>query len=122
MPVKFTAEEGAYIKSQPLARIGTASKNGEPDTAPVGFTFDGEYFYVGGRDLEHTNKFRNVRENPKVSLVIDDMASLNPWHPRGVKIRGTADLVDFTGYMGPAKYIRVKPVLKRSWGIGKPNQ
>lgn len=120
MAVPFTRKEVDYIKSQHLARIATSSKKGDPDVAPVGFSFDGEYFYVGGHVLERTNKYRNILENPKVSFVIDDLASLKPWTPRSLKIRGTPDLVDHNGYLGPGRYIRIKPTLKRTININKP--
>ena len=117
MQKSFTKKEVDYIKSQRLARIGTSSRNGEPDVAPVGFDFDGEYFYVGGYDVTKTLKFKNVKENPKASLVVDDLISVNPWKPRMLKVRGPADIVDRKGYVGQGKYIRVKPEHKRSFGI-----
>ncbi len=122
MTVKFTEGEVDYIRSQPLARIGTASKKGNPDVAAVGFDFDGEYFYISGRILEMTRKYRNILENPKVSFVIDDLATVRPWRPRGIKVRGVADIVDHNGYMGPGKYIRIKPTFKKGWGIEKLTQ
>ncbi len=75
----FSDIETAYLKSQPLARIATASKEGlQPDVAPVGFDFDGTYFYVSGFDLAKTLKYKNVQSNPKVSLVVDDLVSVEP--------------------------------------------
>jgi len=62
----FSQKEVEYIKSQRLARIATAApsvasskeeKQGEeytsiqPDVVPVGFDFDGDYFYVGGMNI-----------------------------------------------------------------------
>jgi len=113
----LSEKEVEYINSQRLARIGTASKTGVPDVAPVGFDFDGEYFYVGGLHLTRTHKYKNVVQNPQVSLVIDDLKSIEPWQPRFVKIYGTADLVTRNGYVGQAEYIRIKPQRKISWGL-----
>ncbi len=115
--IVFSEKETAYLKSQPLARIGTASRDGRPDVAPVSFDFDGEYFYVSGRDLPSTMKYKNVLENPRVSFVVDDLKTIRPWAPRGIKVHGTADITKHTGYMGPGTYIRIKPKTKRSWGI-----
>jgi pyridoxamine 5'-phosphate oxidase family protein len=100
-----------------LARIGTATKNGVPDVAPVGFDFDEEYFYVGGMQLIKTKKYKNVLDNPKVSLVIDDLKSIKPWQPRMVKISGTADIVTRNGYVGQGPYIRITPQRKKSFGL-----
>ena len=113
----FSDREISYLQSQRLARIATASKDCEPDVAPVGFDFDGTYFYVGGRDLPRTYKYKNVRDNPKAALAVDDMESFNLWRPRGIKIHGLADLVTHEGYAGAGTYIRIKPEKKWSWGL-----
>ena len=58
----FTQKEIEYLKSQRLARIATAAASTEregsvqPDVAPVGFDFDGEYLYVGGMNLLKSTK------------------------------------------------------------------
>ncbi len=88
--------------------------------APVGFDFDGEYFYVDGHILTRTNKYRNILENSKVSFVIDDLQTIKPWTPRSFKIRGTVDLVDHKGYLEPGKHIRIKPAHKTTININKP--
>jgi pyridoxamine 5'-phosphate oxidase family protein len=113
----FSEKEIAYLKSQRLARIATEL---QPDVAPVGFDYDGAYFYVGGIDLPRTLKYKNIQNNPKVSLVVDDLESTNPWRPRGIKIHGIADLTTRHGYVGAATYIRIKPKEKWSWGIEEP--
>ena len=117
MAEMFSEKEVEYIKSQQLARIGTATTNGVPDVAAVGFDFDGKYFYVGGLHLTKSHKYKNVTKNPQVSLVIDDLKSVDPWRPRMVKIFGTADLVTRTGYLGQATYIRINPQRKTAWGL-----
>jgi pyridoxamine 5'-phosphate oxidase family protein len=116
----FSEKEIAYLKSQRLARIATASDTMQPDVAPVGFDFDGRYFYVGGINLPTTLKYKNIQRNPQASLVIDDLESINPWRPRGIKIRGIADLTTRKGHIGDGIYIRIKPEEKWSWGIDEP--
>lgn len=113
----FSQAELEYIRSQPLARIGTASPAAKPDVAAVGYDFDGEFFYVSGRRNEQTRKYWNAKRNPVASLVIDDLASTRPWRPRGIKIEGTVDFVTRTGYAGEKEYLRIKPTQKRSWGL-----
>jgi pyridoxamine 5'-phosphate oxidase family protein len=118
-PVEFTDKEREFLDAQPLARIATASgKTLEPDVAPVGFDFDGTYFYVGGYDLKKTLKYINVGSNPKVALVVDELVSVDPWDVRGIKVHGVAQIVSREGYMGgPRSYIRIEPTRKWSWGI-----
>jgi pyridoxamine 5'-phosphate oxidase family protein len=125
----FSEKEIQYLKSQHLARISTVSPDDlQPDVSPVGFDFDGEYFYVGGMNLLKTRKYRNVLKNSKLALVIDDLETVDPWAPRGIRIYGTADIVTRQGgYMDrahpsspPPSYIRVKPTKKWSWAIDEP--
>jgi len=82
----FSQKEIDYLRSQRLARIATASSREEgsiqPDVVPVGFDFDGEYFYVSGINLLKSTKYKNVQKNPRVALVVDDLKSVNPWEPR----------------------------------------
>ena len=86
----------------------------QPDTAAVVFEYDGTYFYVGGVDPRNTRKYKNVRAgNEKVSLLIDDMESIKPWKPRGIRIYGTADFVEREGQFGIATYMRIMPTV--SW-------
>ena len=127
----FTQKEIEYLKSQRLARIATAASTQQegsvqPDVVPVGFDFDGEYLYVGGMNLLKSTKFRNVLKNNKVAIVVDDLKSIDPWDPRGIRIYGTADIVTRQGgYMENTdqpnpQYIRVNPKKKWSWGVEQP--
>jgi pyridoxamine 5'-phosphate oxidase family protein len=116
----FSEKEIDYLKSQRLARIATVSKELQPDIATVGFDFDGTYFYVGGLNLPRTLKYKNTQSNPKAALVVDDVESVNPWRPRGIKIHGVTDLTTRQGYVGAGSYIRIKPKETWSWGIEEP--
>jgi pyridoxamine 5'-phosphate oxidase family protein len=114
----FTEQESAYLKSQPLARIATVSLDAQPDVAPVGFEFDGRYVYVGGHTLTETRKYKNVQHgSTKVALVVDDLVSVNPWNPRGIRIYGIAEPVEHKGRFGPGVYLRIKPRVSWSWNI-----
>ena len=114
----FSDIELKFLAEQTLARIGTVSSTGQPDVAPVGFEFDGEYFYVGGMHMLTTRKYKNVRAGRrKVALAFDDLASAGPWKPRGIRVHGTGDIVEREGRFGRAKYIRVRPRISWSWGL-----
>jgi pyridoxamine 5'-phosphate oxidase family protein len=118
----FSDEEIAYLKSQPLARLATVDSKGQPDVAPVGFEFDGTYFWVGGRAPEKTRKYLNVGSgNSKVALVVDDLASVDPWAPRGVRVYGTGQLIERDGRFGSGRYMRITPEISWSWNLaGRP--
>lgn len=115
--ISFSQAELDYIRSQPLARIGTASLFAKPDVAAVGFDFDGAYFYVSGLRNQRTRKYLNTKRNPRASVVIDDLASTRPWRPRGIKIDGEVDFVVRKGYAGEKEYLRINPTHKQSWGL-----
>lgn len=123
--MSFTAEEIAYLRSQPLGRLATVSPDGQPDVVPVAFEFDGEYFWVGGSGASvlATRKFRHVvAGNRKVGLVVDDMVSFEPFIARGIRIYGDADEpVERVGMVGPGFYMRMTPAVSWSWNMeGEP--
>ena len=117
----FSDPEIQYLKSQRLARIATASPQGIPDVSPVAFEFDRTHFFVGSHSQEifiRTKKYKNVRDgNNQIAIVIDDLESVQPWKPRGIKVNGTAEIVEHNGMFGPAKYLQITPTVSWSWGI-----
>jgi pyridoxamine 5'-phosphate oxidase family protein len=86
----FTSAEVAYLESQRLARIATAGSDGQPHVVPVSFRYnpDEDSIDVGGHGFAQRKKYRDVRRNPRVAIVIDDLASIDPWLPRMMEIRG----------------------------------
>src|ERR1044071_1649409 len=89
----FTEKELAYLGSQQLGRLATVNQKGQPQITPVGFHYnaDLDVIEIGGRYLSKTQKVRNIKKDPHVSFVIDDVAP--PWKPRGVEIRGIAEII-----------------------------
>jgi pyridoxamine 5'-phosphate oxidase family protein len=117
----FSDAELRYLETQQLARVATVSTRGVPEVSPVGFEFDGSYFWIGSRKQElfpKTRRYRNVQAgNVRVSLVIDDVASTIPRGPRGIKVSGVAELLPHEGAFGRGTYIRIIPLVTASWGI-----
>jgi len=111
--VTFTEDEVAFLTQSRLARVATASREGQPHVVPVVYEFDGIAFYFAGWNLEKSLKFRNLLENEKVALVIDDVVTVSPWRPRGLEVRGVAEM----GKEGDRSYVKVTPLVKRSWGF-----
>jgi len=88
----FTEAELDYLNSQRLGRIATVSAKGEPDAAAVGFRLDGDVVVVGGLDLTKTRKYYNAKATGRASFVVDDLASVDPWRPRMVKVTGRVEI------------------------------
>ena len=78
--------------------------------------------YIGGIDPAKTSKFRNVQAgNAKVAVVVDDLASIDPWTPRYLRIYGTAEIVERPGQFGPGPYMRITPAISWSFNLdGQP--
>lgn len=122
MTVTLTEAERSYLKSQPLARLATVDASGAPQNNPVGAFLDEETgdILIGGRALGTTRKFRNVKANGQVALVVDDLVSRDPWTPRFLEIRGTAEALEDVDppMRGMSRdVIRITPTWVMSWGV-----
>lgn len=117
----FSEVELAYLaEGGKLGRLATIDGAGQPHNVPVGWRYnpDLDTIDIGGRDFARTRKFRNVRTNPKVCLVIDDV--LPPWRPRCVQVRGRAEALDVADQPDggpPVPIIRITPEKVVSWGL-----
>ena len=122
--MSFTEEEIAYLRSQGLGRLATVGADGQPDVVPVAVEFDGTFLWVGGSpEVTRTRKFRNVAAGrAKVSVVIDDMESVEPFIARGIRIYGHAEQpFERVGMVGPGIYMRITPTTSWSWNLeGEP--
>ena len=128
----FTAAEIEFLRSQPLARLATVGADGRPQVKPVGFLLDtdADELVIGGyagSGMATSTKFRDVAANGFVAMVVDDVAEVDPWTPRGVEVRGRAEARTEGGAevgkrlgapfdFDPA-WILVRPTRIVSWGI-----
>ena len=122
MATTFTPAELAYLSSQRLGRLATIAPSGVVYNNPVTFFVDADNGHVdiGGVMMEKTQKFRNVEANSGVSLVVDDIKSLDPWQVRGIEIRGDAEAVTLDEPLKPhqrPQIIRIHPRRVLTWGV-----
>jgi pyridoxamine 5'-phosphate oxidase family protein len=128
--MSFTDIEIEYLASQRLGRLATAQPNGTLQASPVGFLYNSDTgtIDIAGRGMAQSRKFRNVAENGQVAFVVDDVASVQPWRPRCVEIRGEGEAIaeptdsawaaaGQTGFDGAI--IRIRPKRIISFGIGE---
>jgi pyridoxamine 5'-phosphate oxidase family protein len=120
----FADDEREYLLSGVrLGRLATVGADGAPHVVPTGFRFntDLDTIDIGGHDFAKRKKYRDVLGNPKVAFVVDDLASVNPWRPRGIEIRGEAQVLDGGGReIGPGfdqETFRITPRRIISWGL-----
>lgn len=112
----FTESELAYLASQRLGRMATQKPNGTLQNSPVGFQVNADgTIDVVGYQMSDSRKYRNIADNGRVALVVDDVASVNPWRVRCVEIRGRGEAVPATADAG-AK-IRIHPTRVISFGL-----
>jgi pyridoxamine 5'-phosphate oxidase family protein len=112
---RFSERELAYLQSRPgLGRIATVGRDGTPHVVPVGWSYNPETdtIDVGGHDFAATKKFRDAQRTGRAAIVIDDLASTDPWRPRAVEVRGRAEAL-----LHPRPMIRIHPERIVSWGL-----
>jgi PPOX class probable F420-dependent enzyme len=111
----LTTRETRFLKAHELCRLATSSKDGRPHVVPVIYTLDGEHIIVAV-DYK-TKKLKNLMENPKVALVVDE------YHPnQGLMIEGTCEILE-----RGREYLRLLQILfdsfafyrKNPWGEGE---
>ncbi|HEX6684504.1 MAG TPA: PPOX class F420-dependent oxidoreductase [Candidatus Limnocylindrales bacterium] len=130
----FTDKESEYLNGQRLGRLATVTAGGRAHVVPTGFRIsdDGTAIEVSGHNLAQRRPLylRNIEANPSVAFVVDDLASVNPWSPRGVTVRGRAEIhTDGGTRLGrgfDSMLIRIMPERITSWGLesqayGPPN-
>ena len=121
----LTDAEVGYLAARRLARLATIQPDGSPQVKPVGFRYNPELgtIDIAGFRMTSSQKFRNVRRDGRVSLVVDDVASTQPWRVRFLEIRGIAeavpDLAD-AGGPGDRALIRIRPTRVLSFGVEEP--
>ena len=111
----FTAAELQYlVGGRQLGRIATVGADGTPHVVPVAWIYNAarDTIDVGGQELERTKKFRDVARTERAAIVIDDLASTDPWRPRGIEIRGRGEAI-----ASPTPLIRIHPERIVSWGL-----
>lgn len=119
----LTSAQIQYLAGQRLGRIATTGADGKPHVVPTSFRYNKELgtIDVGGRHVASTKKYRDVQANPWAAIVVDDLASVDPWRPRMLEIRGRAETVASGGNdLGPGfgdSFIRIYPGKVNSFGI-----
>lgn len=111
----FTDNELAFLLGdRRLARVATVGRDGTPHVVPVGWSFDPAHdaIEIGGFELERTKKYRDVARSGRAAVVVDEIASVEPWVVRGIEVRGRAEAVG-----GARPLIRIHPERIVSWGI-----
>ena len=76
------------LREEEIVWLTTVRHNGQPQSVPVWFLWDGQTFLIYSRP--NNQKLRNVRANPRVALNLNSDATGNAI----VRVEGTAAIVD----------------------------
>lgn len=114
-----------FITSARVGRLATADAAGQPTVVPICYAFDGTALYsaVDAKPKqarpEGLKRIRNLRENPRVSIVIDEYEE--DWtRLRYVIIQGDADLlVDGPQFTHGVDLLVAKYTQYRAMGLGR---
>lgn len=129
----FTTLEIDFMKQADLGRLATIQPDGTPQNSPVGFTYNEQLgtIDIAGYEMAKSRKYRNLADNDRVALVVDDITPRDPLRTRGaiqpertrgaiqpervrcLEIRGTAVQAEDGG----RPIIRVTPRRVISFGI-----
>ncbi|MGH2529488.1 MAG: PPOX class F420-dependent oxidoreductase [Actinomycetota bacterium] len=96
----FTKEEIEYLRSQALSRLATVGPDGQPHVIPVTFWFNEheDTIDIGGINFGAGKKWRDARQNPKVTFLLDDtFGSGKDRQARALEVRGEVELHETGG-------------------------
>jgi uncharacterized protein len=111
----LNSKQMKYLKDHQLCRLATASKDGMPHVVPVIYALDGENVIIA---IDYkTKKLKNLRENPKAAVIVDEYAP-----NKGLMIQGDCDILE-----RGKEYLRLLKILfdrfefyrKNPWGEGE---
>lgn|GEM_PF-391651 len=129
----FTPREKRFLESNELCRIATISEDNSPHLVPVCYIFKDGFFYIVS-DLE-TKKVKNLMRDKRIALLVDQ------YKPnKAVLVSGEAEVITmgdefrsisqefFKKFLwarrdkwgeGEVAIIKVNPLRRISWGLGK---
>jgi len=114
----FTDAELAYLQASSQegqrANLTIAGREGDFRIVPVRIAYDAEHDAIEVAAPEALHVGINLPpddEGAYVELVVEDLASVEPWTPRGVAVTGVAEALS-----GPPR-VRIRPESVRSWEV-----
>ena len=119
----FTEAELEYLASASLIRLATVGPDGQPHVVPVTFQYnpDEDAIDVGGVFFGETKKWRDARQNPRVTLLLDESWGRGA---KAIEIRGIAEAHETGGdRINPRfpnfkpEFLRIRPRRVVAWGV-----
>jgi pyridoxamine 5'-phosphate oxidase family protein len=110
----FTDAEQRFLARQTRGHLATIGPGGIPQVKPLGFTYNAALgtIDITGYNMASSAKYRNVRSNPHVAFVVDEVTAPTMEGAHFLEIRGNAETAadshDPKGHLAP-EIIRIYP-------------
>jgi pyridoxamine 5'-phosphate oxidase family protein len=114
---RFSDPELDYLRTSTedgqRANLTIAGKDGAFRLVPVRVSYDEaeNAIEIAAPEALHVGINLPPADVAEVQLVVDDLASIEPWQPRGIEVTGAAEALT-----GPP-LIRIRVDAVRSWGV-----
>ncbi|WP_040809763.1 PPOX class F420-dependent oxidoreductase [Nocardia concava] len=117
----FTSNEQKFLAEAGIGRLATVSTDGVVQNNPTGYRVNADgTIDIGGMRMRGSRKYRNVEAGSRVSFVVDEQVSVEPYVIRGIEVRGMAEALEDVEPPFPHQeraVIRIRPERVISWGI-----
>lgn len=112
--MSLTQAEQEFLSTKRRGTLATIAPGGGPQAKPVGFAYNAELgtIDITGFNMAASAKYRNIRGNPKVAFVVDEVLFEAMEGVRFLEIRGAAEAVTGPPPADPhlaAELIRIWP-------------
>jgi pyridoxamine 5'-phosphate oxidase family protein len=110
----LTHAEQQFLARQARGHLATIGPDGVPQVKPLGFTYNAALgtIDIAGYKMADSAKYRNVRSNPHVAFVVDEVTAPTMEGAHFLEIRGNAETADGPpdpkGHLAP-EIIRIHP-------------
>ena len=88
----LTEAEQRFLSAQRHGQLATIAFDGTPQVKPVGFSYNKEFgtIDITGMNMARSAKYKNVRSNPHVAFVADDVPAPEDGQPASGSLRSAA--------------------------------
>ncbi|WP_316575551.1 PPOX class F420-dependent oxidoreductase [Nocardia canadensis] len=117
----FTINEQQFLAEAGIGRLATVSPDGVVQNNPTNYRVNADgTIDIGGMRMRASRKYRNVEAGSRVSFVVDQQVSAEPYVIRGIEVRGKAVALEDEEPPFPHQervVLRIHPDRVISWGI-----
>jgi hypothetical protein len=83
-------ERDTFLRTQPLCRVATVGRNGDPHVSALWFVWDGSTLWLNS--LVRSQRWTDLDRDRRLSVIVDD-GGTDFMALRGVELRGSAEVV-----------------------------